>query len=57
MTGRSIEVARRTGVRAIDIYEHFKDEARYFSDESHFTEEGYRRMARIVYEGIVDLLQ
>jgi lysophospholipase L1-like esterase len=46
------EVAVKNSVLLCDIYAEFEGKKHYFSDESHFTEEGHRRMARIVHEQI-----
>ncbi len=46
------EVAETAGVPWIDVYAFFKDRPELFADESHFTEQGHRLMAQLVYEKI-----
>ncbi len=43
-------VAERLKVPLIDIYSFFKEMDELFADESHFTDEGHRRAAAIVFE-------
>ncbi len=50
------EVAKENGIPVIDVYSYFADEKRYFADESHFNEQGYRLMARIIYDRIMSLI-
>ena len=51
-----MQVAESKQVPVIDIYAYFKGKEEYFIDESHFTEEGYRVMARIIFENVGRLL-
>ena len=51
----TVEVARREGVAAIDLYSLFKGEDKLFADESHFTEEGHRVASKIVFEDLLPL--
>jgi lysophospholipase L1-like esterase len=53
----TVQVARREGVAAIDLYSLFKGKDELFADESHFTEEGHRLAARIVFEDLRPLLR
>jgi lysophospholipase L1-like esterase len=53
----TVEVARREGVAAIDLYSVFKGKDELFADESHFTEEGHRIAAEIVFEDLRQLLR
>ena len=50
------EVAGEQGVPLVDLYSHFKRRRKLFADESHFTGEGHRRAARIVYEVLQPML-
>jgi lysophospholipase L1-like esterase len=46
------DVGRELDVPVIDVYELFAGRARDFADESHFSEEGHRRAARLIGERI-----
>jgi lysophospholipase L1-like esterase len=50
------EVSRELNVPFIDIFEDLRDRDDLFSDESHLTEEGYRRMAGVIRQRIGPLL-
>jgi lysophospholipase L1-like esterase len=52
----TIDVATKTGVPLIDIYQLFRERHEYFQDTSHFNAEGHRKMAKIIYERIKPLL-
>jgi lysophospholipase L1-like esterase len=52
----TLEVGDRHGVPVLNVYDYFRDAARYFIDESHFTPEGYQRMADFVYEHVQPFL-
>ncbi|MBW2271932.1 MAG: hypothetical protein JRG96_01575 [Deltaproteobacteria bacterium] len=51
------EVGRELDVRVIDVYQLFVDRPQDFADESHFTESGYRRAARLIGERIAPELE
>jgi lysophospholipase L1-like esterase len=51
-----LRVAQELKVPFIDVYAHFKDQRRYFADETHFTTEGHLTMAQLVAERIEPLL-
>ncbi len=51
-----VETGGQAGVPVIDVYGHFRDKPQHFIDESHFTEEGFRVMAKLLSEGIRPLL-
>jgi lysophospholipase L1-like esterase len=53
----TIDVGKRNDVPVVDVYSYFRHEPQYFSDESHFTESGHRRMAEFVYEKLSPLLR
>jgi lysophospholipase L1-like esterase len=48
----TLEVAKRTGVLAIDVYSFFKDCSECFLDESHLNEMGLREMAKLLNKEI-----
>ena len=50
------QVARYNNVALIDLNQYFSDKKEYFSDDSHFTDEGYKIAARMIYEEIRDYL-
>jgi len=50
------EVARQFNVVLIDIFEDLRGREHLFSDESHLTEQGYRRMAAVIRQRIAPLL-
>jgi len=52
----TIDVGKRNGVLVIDVYSYFENRPEYFADESHFSEAGHRRMAKLIYEQIRPLL-
>ena len=52
-----LDVGKRDGIPVIDVYSYFRDTPEYFSDESHFTQAGHRRMAEFVYEQLRPLLR
>jgi len=51
-----LDVARQLEVSVIDIFAEFRGRDGFFIDESHLTEEGYRRMAAIIHRRIEPLL-
>lgn len=51
------DVARSAGVGLIDLYSIFKNKDELFADESHFTDEGHRIAAQIVYEDLQPFLR
>jgi lysophospholipase L1-like esterase len=53
----TVRVAEREDVPLIDVYSFFKDRDRYFGDESHFTEDGHRLAAGIVFERLEPLMR
>jgi lysophospholipase L1-like esterase len=53
----TIDVGKRNGLPVIDVYSYFMHAPEYFSDESHFTEAGHRRMAELMYERLRPLLR
>jgi lysophospholipase L1-like esterase len=53
----TVEVAEETAVPVVDLYSHFKRRERYFADNSHFTTEGHRIAARLVYEELQPVLE
>lgn len=48
----TLRVAKEREVQAIDVYSAFRKRGEYFVDESHFTDEGNRIAAAIIYEHI-----
>jgi len=44
----TIEVGKIYNIQVVDIYSYFKEEKKYFVDESHFSEEGHRLAAKII---------
>lgn len=52
-----LDLASQLEVPAIDIFAAFQGRDELFIDESHLTEEGYRRMASIIHRRIQPLLQ
>lgn len=53
----TLRVAEEEGVLAIDVYDAFVTQPKLFADESHFTEEGHRLAARLIYERIRGLVK
>jgi len=52
----TVEVAGAAGAPVIDLYTFFKDRPELFADESHFTEEGHRLAAAIVFRHLLPLV-
>ncbi len=52
----TVEVAERQSVTLVDIFSFFKNKTELFADESHFTEQGHRDAAQILFEAIRPLL-
>jgi len=52
----TIEVGRENDARVIDVFEHFKGREECFRDECHFTEEGHRAAAELIYRRIESFL-
>jgi len=50
------EVSRELPVALVDIFEDLRGRDDLFSDESHLTEEGYRRMASVIRQRIAPML-
>lgn len=50
------DFAASNGLVCVDLYGIFGEDPRYFSDESHFNEDGHRLAAEYVYEAIRGLL-
>jgi len=50
------DVGKRDDVPVVDVYSYFRHEPQYFSDESHFTESGHRKMAELVYKQLRTLV-
>ena len=50
------DYAASNGLVCVDLYGIFGEDPRYFSDESHFNEDGHRLAAEYVYEAIRGLL-
>jgi len=47
------EVGASQGVPVVDVYSLFKDREQLFEDDSHFTEEGHRIAARLIFEHVL----
>jgi len=47
-----VEITRDNNVDIIDIYSYFENKKEYFRDDCHFTKEGHKLAARIVYDHI-----
>lgn len=52
----TLEVGRENGVTCVDIYSYFSDKPQYFTDESHFTNEGHELAAQMIYDQIKPLI-
>lgn len=52
----TVEVALAAGAEVVDFYTHFKGRRDYFADESHFTDAGHERAARIAELELAPLL-
>jgi lysophospholipase L1-like esterase len=52
----TVEVALAAGAQVVDFYTHFKGRRDYFADESHFTDAGHERAARIAELELAPLL-
>ena len=52
----TVELAEQYDIPIIDVYGHFKDQTEYFHDESHFNEPGHRRLASMMLEEVLPLL-
>ena len=48
----AVEVAAETDTPIVDIYTLFRNQDRFFADESHFTLEGHQRAADLIFERI-----
>ncbi|MDH5673888.1 MAG: GDSL-type esterase/lipase family protein [Myxococcales bacterium] len=46
----TVHVATAHSAPLIDVFAEFRDQDRYFRDESHFNDEGHHRMARMLYD-------
>ncbi len=46
----TVEVGERLQVPVVDVFSFFKERDALFADESHFTEEGHRQAAAVVFE-------
>jgi lysophospholipase L1-like esterase len=46
----TVDVAREMDVTVIDVYSLFREQDALFDDESHFTEEGHRLAARLIFD-------
>lgn len=52
----TVEVAEQQNVAVVDLYSFFKGKDEFFADESHFTDEGHKRAAAIVFDHIRPLI-
>ncbi|MFC1599179.1 SGNH/GDSL hydrolase family protein [Candidatus Omnitrophota bacterium] len=52
----TIRTAKANNLISIDIYSYFRDREQYFTDESHLTDEGYKLVAKIVYDHLKDAI-
>lgn len=52
----TVRVAEREGAPVIDVYSFFKEMDELFADESHFTEEGHRLAAGVIFEHLAPLI-
>lgn len=46
------KVSKEKNIKLIDLYQYFKNKEEYFCDESHFTEDGHKAAAGLIYEEI-----
>jgi lysophospholipase L1-like esterase len=52
----TVEVGRQHGIAVIDVFSFFKGRDDLFADESHFTDEGHRQAADLIFDSVRPLI-